>query len=46
MPLFAAPTPASTQIPRAANIQDRSVLSNPQSPEDHVFLREQSSIFN
>ena len=45
MSLLAAPTPASTQLSRA-NIQDRFVLSNPQSPEHNVVLREQENTFN
>ena len=45
MSLLAAPTPASTLLSRA-NIQDRFVLSNPQSPEHKVVLREQENTFN
>ena len=45
MSLLAAPTPASTLLSRA-NIQDRFVLSNPQSPEHNVVLREQENTFN
>ena len=45
MSLLAAPTPASTLLSRA-NIQDRFVLSNPQSPEHNVVLRDQKSTFN
>ena len=43
--LLAAPTPASTLLSRA-NIQDRFVLSNPQSPEHNVVLREKENAFN
>ena len=42
---LAAPTPASTLLSRA-NIQDRFVLSNPQSTEHNVVLREQENTFN
>ena len=45
MSLLAAPTPASTLLSRA-NIQDRFVLNNLQSPEHNVVLREQESTFN
>ena len=45
MSLLAAPTPASTLLSRA-NIQDRFVLSNPQSPVHKVVLREQENTFN
>ena len=45
MSLLADPTPASTLLSRA-NIQDRFVLSNPQSPEHNVILREQENTFN
>ena len=45
MTLLAAPTPASTLLSRA-NIQDGYVLSNPQSPEHNVVLREQENTFN
>ena len=43
--LLAAPTPASTLLTRA-NIQDRFVLSNPQSPEHNVVLRAKKNTFN
>ena len=42
---LAAPTPSLTLLSRA-NIQDRFVLSNPQSPEHNVVLREQENTFN
>ena len=45
MSFLAAPTPASTILSRA-NIQDRFVLSNPQSPEHKVVPREQENILN
>ena len=45
MSLLAAPTPASTLLYRT-NIQDRFVLSNPQSPEHNVVLRESENTFN
>ena len=45
MSFLAAPTPASTLLSRA-NIQDRFVLSNPQSPEHNVVLRYREKIFN
>ena len=45
MSLLAAPTPLSTLLSRG-NIQDRLVLSNPQSPEHNVVLREQENTFN
>ena len=45
MSSLAAPTPASTQISRAS-VQDRFVLSIPQSPEDNVVQREQENNFN
>ena len=45
MSLLAAPTPASTLLSRA-NIQDRFVLSNPQSPVHKFVLREQENTFN
>ena len=45
MSLLAAPTPAPTLLSRA-NIQDRFVLSNPQSPEHKVVLREQENTLN
>ena len=45
MSSLAAPAPASNQISRD-NIQDRFVLSNPQSPADNVFPREQENNFN
>ena len=45
MSLLAAPTPASTQISRK-KVQDRFVLSNHQSPENNVGLREQENTFN
>ena len=45
MSLLAAPTPASTLLSRE-NILDRFVLSNPQSPEQNVVLREQENTFN
>ena len=45
MSLLAAPTPASTLLSRA-NIHDRFVLSNPQSPGHNVVLREQENTFN
>ena len=44
MSLLAAPTPASTLL-SSANIQDRFILSNPQSPEHNVVLREQENTF-
>ena len=45
MSSLAAPAPASNQISRD-NIQDRFVLSNPQSPADNVVPREQENNFN
>ena len=45
MSLLAAPTPASPLLSRA-NIQDRFVVSNPQSPVHKVVLREQEITFN
>ena len=45
MSLLTAPTPASTLLSRA-NIRDRFVLSNPQSPEHNDVLREQENTFN
>ena len=45
MSLSAAPTPAPTQIFRT-KVQDRFVLSNHQSPEYNVGLREQEKTFN
>ena len=45
MSLIAAPTPSSTLLSRS-NIQDRYVLSNPQSPEYNVVLRELENTFN
>ena len=44
MSLLAAPSPASTLLSRT-KIQDRFVLSNPQSPEHNVVLREQENTF-
>ena len=43
--MLAAPTPASTLLSKA-NIQDRFVLSNPQSPVHKFVLREQENTFN
>ena len=40
MSLLAAPTPALTLLSRA-NIEDRFFLSNPESPEHNVVLRDQ-----
>ena len=45
MSLLAGPTPAPTLLSRA-NIQDRFVLSNLQSPEHNVVLSEQEKTFN
>ena len=45
MSLLSAPTPASTLLSRA-NIQDRFIFSNLQSPEHIVVLREQENTFN
>ena len=45
MSLLATPTPSLTLLSRA-NIQDKFVLSNPQSPEHNVVLREQENTFN
>ena len=44
MSLLASPIPASTLLSRA-NIQDKFVFSNPQSPEHNVVLREQKKHF-
>ena len=45
MSLLAVPTPASTLLSRA-NIHEKFVLKNTQSPEHNVVLREQENTFN